>query len=141
MGKYSPKMDEPVEHIILFDGICNLCNGFVRFVIRRDKNGIFKFASLQSDIGQEMLSRLGLPRNEFESFVLIQGDKYYLKSTGILKMLRELPSVWKLCYVFILIPRFIRDFLYGVIAKSRYKIFGRQDACMIPTAELQERFL
>jgi predicted DCC family thiol-disulfide oxidoreductase YuxK len=134
-------MGEPDKQIILFDGICNLCNGFVRFVIRRDKNSIFKFASLQSDIGQEMLMRLGLPKNEFESFVLIQGNNYYLKSTGILKMLRELSGIWRIFYVFILVPRFARDFLYDIIAKSRYKIFGKQDACMIPTAELQQRFL
>jgi predicted DCC family thiol-disulfide oxidoreductase YuxK len=134
-------MGEPAEQIILFDGICNLCNGFVRFVIRRDKNSIFKFASLQSDVGKEILLRLGLPINKFESFVLVQGDKYYLKSTGILKMLQELSGIWRLFYVFILIPRFIRDFIYDVIAKSRYKIFGKQKTCMIPTPELQERFL
>lgn len=134
-------MSEADKHIILFDGICNLCNGFVLFIIRRDKKGIFKFASLQSETGQQMLLRLGLEKNAFKSFVLIHGDKYYLKSTGILKMLRELKGFWRIFYVFILVPRFIRDFVYDMIAKSRYKIFGKQETCMIPTPELQNRFL
>ncbi len=134
-------MDDSRENIILFDGVCNLCNGLVRFIIKRDKEGKFKFASLQSEAGQQWLSRFNLAKNEFESFVLIQGDRYFLKSTGVLKMLRELGGAWGVFYVFILIPHLVRDFLYDAIAKSRYKIFGRRDACMIPTPELKERFL
>ena len=134
-------MDEPAKNILLFDGVCNLCNGLVRFIIKRDRTGKFKFASLQSEIGQQWLKRFGLAKNEFESFVLIQDDKYYLKSAAALKVLRELGGVWKLFYVFILIPRPVRDFMYNLIAKSRYKIFGKRDVCMIPTPELKERFL
>jgi predicted DCC family thiol-disulfide oxidoreductase YuxK len=134
-------MDEPVRNIILFDGVCNLCNGLVRFIIKRDRTGKLKFASLQSDIGQQWLNRFGLAKNEFESFVLVQGDKYYIKSTAALKMLRELGGIWKVFYVFIWVPRSLRDFLYNLIANSRYKIFGKKDECMIPTPELKERFL
>jgi predicted DCC family thiol-disulfide oxidoreductase YuxK len=134
-------MDKPVNNIVLFDGVCNLCNGLVRFIIKRDRTGKFKFASLQSEIGQQCLKRFGLAKNEFESFILIRGDQYYLKSAAALKMLRELSSIWKAFYVFIIIPRPVRDFLYDLVAKSRYKIFGKKDVCMVPTPELKERFL
>ena len=134
-------MNEPAKNIVLFDGVCNLCNGLVRFIIKRDRNGKFKFASLQSEIGQQWLLRFGLAKNEFESFVLIEGDKYYVKSAAALKMLRGLGGIWKVFYVFILVPRPVRDFMYDLIAKSRYKIFGKRNICMIPTPELKERFL
>ncbi|MDP4132141.1 MAG: thiol-disulfide oxidoreductase DCC family protein [Bacteroidota bacterium] len=134
-------MDDQNKNIVLFDGVCNLCNDLVRFIIKRDADGKFKFASLQSEIGQQWLRTVGLPVNEFESFVLISGNEYYLKSTAALKMLRELGGIWKAFYVFILVPLPVRDFLYDMIAKSRYRIFGRRDTCMVPTPELQERFL
>lgn len=134
-------MNEPAKNIVLFDGVCNLCNGLVRFIIKRDRNGKFKFASLQSEIGQQWLLRFGLAKNEFESFVLIEGDKYYVKSAAALKMLRGLGGIWKVFYVFILVPRPVRDFIYDLIAKSRYRIFGKKNICMIPTPELKERFL
>jgi predicted DCC family thiol-disulfide oxidoreductase YuxK len=134
-------MIETSKNILLFDGVCNLCNGLVLFIIKRDPAGKFKFASLQSETGQQWLMRIGLVKNEFESFIFIQDDKYYLKSTAALKMLRHLGGVWKLLYVFILVPRPIRDFLYDLIARSRYRIFGKKDVCMIPTPELSERFL
>jgi predicted DCC family thiol-disulfide oxidoreductase YuxK len=129
------------ENILLFDGVCNLCNGLVHFIIKRDKKGIFKFASLQSDAGQQLLERFGLLGNEFESFVLIQGDQYYLKSTAALKMLQQLGGVWVIFNVFIWIPRFLRDFLYDIMAKTRYRIFGKREECMIPTPQLKARFL
>lgn len=134
-------MIETSKNILLFDGVCNLCNGLVLFIIKRDPAGKFKFASLQSETGQQWLTRIGLVKNEFESFIFIQDDKYYLKSTAALKMLRQLGGVWKLLYVFILVPRPIRDFFYDLIARSRYRIFGKRDVCMIPTPELRERFL
>lgn len=134
-------MSEPAENIVLFDGICNLCNGLVRFIIKRDKAGKFKFASLQSAIGQQWLMKFGLSKDEFESFVLIRDDKYYLKSDAALKMFAELGGFWKGFYVFTVIPRAFRDFIYSLIARSRYRLFGRRDTCMIPTPELQNRFL
>ena len=134
-------MDEPDKNIVLFDGVCNLCNGLVRFIIKRDRTRKFKFASLQSEIGQQWLMQFGLAKNDFESFILVQGDKYYLKSAAALNTLRKLGGIWKAFYVFILIPRPVRDFMYNLIAKSRYKMFGKRDVCMIPTPELKERFL
>ena len=134
-------MDDSGENIVLFDGVCNLCNGLVRFIIKRDKEGKFKFASLQSETGQQRLAQFGLANNEFSSFVLIRDGSYYLRSTGVLKMLKELGGIWKLFYVLLFIPRPLRDLLYDGIAKSRYRIFGKRDNCMIPTPELKERFL
>ena len=129
------------QNILLFDGVCNLCNGVVQFIIKRDKEGKFKFAALQSEAGQGILKKFGLPLDDFESFVFVQGDKYYQKSTAALHVARELGGIWKLFYFFIILPKSFRDFLYSLIANSRYKIFGRQDSCMIPTPELKGRFL
>ena len=126
---------------MLFDGVCNLCNGMVRFIIRRDLKRKFRFASLQSENGRQRLEMFGLSGSDFESFVLIQGDRCYIKSTAALKMFRELGGIWTILYVFIWIPRPLRDFLYDIIAKNRYRIFGKQETCLIPTPELEARFL
>jgi predicted DCC family thiol-disulfide oxidoreductase YuxK len=134
-------VDDPAKNILLFDGICNLCNGFVRFIIKRDSSRTFKFAALQSDSGQRWLKHFGLSRDQFDSFVLIQGNAYYLKSTAVLKMFKELGGIWRMFYIFILLPVRFRNFFYNLIAKSRYKIFGKRRECMIPTRELMERFL
>ena len=134
-------MNESGKIIILFDGVCNLCNGLVRFIIKRDRAGKFKFASLQSEIGQSWLKKIEVVNTGFESFVMIVGNAYYAKSTAALKMLKELGGIWKIFYVFIIVPRPVRDFLYDLIAKYRYRIFGKRDSCMIPTPELKERFL
>lgn len=128
-------------HILLFDGVCNLCNSIVQFTIKRDPKEKFKFASLQSESGQELLKKFNLPTNDFDSFVFINGNKYFLKSSAGLHVLKELGGFWKLFYVFIIFPRPLRDFVYNIIAKTRYKIFGKQDACMIPTPKLKQRFL
>ncbi len=129
------------NRILLFDGVCNLCNGFVQFVIKRDHAGKFKFAALQSNAGREQLKRFGLPEKYMESFIYIRGDKYFRKSTAVLNMLKDLGGGWRLTSGFIIIPAFIRDFFYDIVSKTRYKIFGKRDACMIPTADLQKRFL
>ena len=129
------------KSILLFDGICNLCNSSVQFVLKRDKRQHFIFASLQSDSGQQLLEKFDLPTNDFTSFVLIQNDKYYLKSSAALRVAKELPAGWKFLYIFIIIPRPIRDFCYNIIAKNRYKIFGKRDTCMIPSQETKKRFL
>jgi len=127
--------------ILLFDGVCNLCNRVVQFTIRRDSKGKFKFASLQSESGQTLLEKFGLPKDELRTFVLVKGDRYFLKSTAALNVLRELGGVWKLFYVFIIIPRPLRDFLYSIISKSRCRIFGKRNTCMIPTPDISKRFL
>lgn len=134
-------MSNDDAHILLFDGVCNLCNSIVRFTIKRDPKEKFKFASLQSESGQALLKKFGLPTDDFDSFVFINGDKYFLKSSAGLHVLKELGGVWKLFYVFIIFPRPLRDFVYNIIAKTRYKIFGKRDTCMIPTPRLKQRFL
>jgi predicted DCC family thiol-disulfide oxidoreductase YuxK len=128
-------------HILLFDGVCNLCNRIVQFTIKRDIKRKFKFASLQSDAGQELLKKFGLPANDFDSFVYINGDNYFVKSAAALHVLKVLGGFWKIFYVFIYLPRRVRDFIYNRISKNRYSIFGKRETCMIPMPELRERFL
>ena len=127
--------------IILFDGVCNLCNKSVQTVLRKDKAGIFKFASLQSDAGQKLLKQYNLPTENFGSFVLIQNNEVYLKSTAALMVAKQLSGPIKLLYGFMIVPTFIRNFFYNIIAKNRYKWFGKMDECMIPTPEIKSRFL
>ena len=134
-------MSDKESRILLFDGVCNLCNSIVQFTIRRDPEGKFKFASLQSESGQELLKKFGLPTDDFDSFVFIKGDKYFLKSSAGLHVLKELGGVWKLFYVFIIIPQPLRDIIYSMIAKTRYRVFGRRETCMVPTEEIRGRFL
>ena len=129
------------KKIVLFDGVCNLCNRSVQFIIKRDKKKKFRFASLQGKAGQDLLKRFNLQADDLNSFVLIEGDKMYTRSGGALRMLRELGSGWKLFYAFMLVPRFIRDAVYNWVARNRYKWYGKREECMIPTAELKERFL
>lgn len=127
--------------VVLFDGVCNFCNGSVQFMIRRDPAGVFRFASLQSEYGQSQLKRFDLPPHELYSIIVVEEDLYFQKSDAILKIARHLKSPWSALTVFKIIPRFIRDVVYELIAKNRYKLFGRKDECMIPSPELKARFL
>ena len=129
------------NNIILFDGVCNFCDSSVNFIIDRDKKNVFKFAALQSEKGQEILDYFKLPKDDFDSFVFIENDKVFKKSSAALWIAYKLGGVWKIFYPFIIIPKFIRDFLYNLIAKNRYKLFGKKDACRIPTPELKQKFL
>ena len=134
-------MSNNETQILLFDGVCNLCNGIVQFTIKRDRGEKFKFASLQSGSGQTLLKKFGLPTDDFDSFVYIKGDKYFLKSTAGLHLLKDLGVIWKLFYFFIIFPRPLRDLFYNIIARSRYRIFGKRNTCMIPTPKMNQRFL
>ena len=125
--------------IVLFDGVCNFCNGSVNFIIERDRAGYFKFAPLQSEIGQEFVEKFDL--SELDSIILIEDEKAFTHSTAALKVARRLDGIWSWIYIFRFVPRFLRDFFYKLFAKYRYKLFGKQDACMIPTPEIRERFL
>lgn len=128
------------KSIILFDGVCNLCNKAVQFIIRHDKNGYYSFASLQSDFAKELLSKFG-NRNDLKSIVLIEGEYLFIKSTAVLKICRHLSGGWKSAQVFLLVPRFIRDAVYDIIARNRYRWFGKRKECMLPSEELKKRFL
>jgi predicted DCC family thiol-disulfide oxidoreductase YuxK len=129
------------QAIILFDGVCNLCNKSVQTVIRFDKEKTFQFASLQSNHGKELLRQYGLSDKELSSFVLIQNNKAISRSNAALAVARQLSGPIKLLYGFMIVPQFIRDGVYNLIAKNRYKWFGQQASCMIPTPELKSRFL
>ena len=126
---------------MLFDGVCNLCNSMVQFIIKRDPKGKFTFASLQSEAGQAILNKSGLPTKYFASLVYIHQSKYYVKSTAVLHVARALGGAWQLLYIFIFIPKPLRDFIYNVIAKTRYKIFGKRTVCMVPGEDVEGRFL
>ena len=130
------------EHaVILFDGVCNFCNSSVQFVIRRDPKRYFRFAPLQSEYGQTQLKRYGLPLESFGSFILIENNKAYTRSTASLRVARKLSGGWSLLYGFILVPAFLRNMVYEFVAQNRYRWFGKKDACMIPTAEQRTLFL
>lgn len=129
------------KRIILFDGVCNLCNNAVQFVIKHDPSNKFMFASLQSSKGQSLLEQYSLPQQGFDSFVLIQNEKVFLKSTAALQVAKQLSGPIKLLYGFIIVPAFIRNAVYAFVAKNRYKWFGKKDSCMIPSASLKAKFL
>jgi predicted DCC family thiol-disulfide oxidoreductase YuxK len=130
--------DHPV---ILFDGVCNFCNSVVAFTIRQDRKGVFRFAALQSPAGQRLLQQYGLPDQDFASFILIDKGKAYKSSTAGLKLYNRLPWYWKWVQVFRIVPQFLRDAVYNFVARNRYKWFGRQKQCMVPSPELKSRFL
>jgi len=136
-----PYPDEVKQPVILFDGVCNLCSSTVQFILKRDKKDTFRFASLQSDFGQSVLQKFNLPENTFDSFLLYQNGKIYTKSTGALLVARQLSGAWKLLFAFIIIPSFIRNSVYNVIAEKRYSWFGKKEACWIPSAALKAKFL
>ncbi|MFC0213355.1 thiol-disulfide oxidoreductase DCC family protein [Paenibacillus chartarius] len=127
--------------IVLFDGECVMCSFIVRFVYARDPQARLRFAPLQSDAGQMLLQRHGLSTDRFDTFVLVEGDRCYTKSTAALRLARRLRGLWPLCCAFVVVPRPLRDAVYGFVAKNRYRWFGRSDACMMPTPELKRRFV
>lgn len=127
--------------IILFDGVCNLCNGAVNFIIDRDPQANFRFASLQSAEGQALLKKYELPQEGFKSLVLVRGDKVYQKSSAALRIARKLTFPWPLAFGFWLVPKFLRDGVYSLVAHNRYRWFGRQDSCRMPEPHLKARFL
>ena len=134
-------MHEFPHHLILFDGICNLCNSSVQYIIRHDKKGLFKFASLQSETGRQIINRFNLPPGFTDSFILVENNKVFTRSDAALKVARHLKGISKLLYGFIIVPAFIRNGVYDIIAKNRYKWFGRKDSCMIPAPGIESRFL
>lgn len=131
----------PQHSIILFDGVCNLCNAAVHFVIKRDKKNQFLFASLQSAEGKKILAEYNLPEDEIHSFILFEDGKIYTRSTAALTVMKKLNGLWSFFYGFILVPKFIRDGVYNIVAKKRYQWFGRKNECMIPTPQLRSKFL
>ena len=130
------------KKIILFDGICNLCNDVVLKVIKYDKKNIFLFSSLQSKIGKEITDHLGIDISKIDSIILYEPDiSYDIKSTAALKILQDFSGIWNLFSILLLLPEGFRNLIYTYIAKNRYKWFGKKEKCMIPSSELKEKFL
>lgn len=126
--------------IILFDGICNFCDSSVQFIIKHDQAAYFQFASIQSDIGQALLAKYNVSEN-VDSVILIEHGKAYAESTAALRISRKLDGFWPICYLFTLVPPFLRNSVYRVVAKNRYRLFGQKKMCLLPTPSQQKRFL
>ena len=133
-------MYDDKKAVVLFDGVCNLCNASVIFTIKRDRKNCFMFASLQSAAGKQLAEKHGIPPS-FNSFVLIDNGTAYTQSTAALRVLKKLRSFWALLYVFIIIPAPIRNLVYKFISRNRYSFFGKQETCMVPSEELKSKFL
>jgi predicted DCC family thiol-disulfide oxidoreductase YuxK len=127
--------------LIFFDGVCNLCTGAVQFVIKRDPRHVFRFASLQSELGQQLLKQHQLPTEEFGSFILLEEGRVYTKSSAALRVAKKLNGLWPGLYAFMIVPAFVRNGVYNWIARNRYKWFGKKEECWIPTPELNDLFV
>ncbi|MEO8720047.1 MAG: DCC1-like thiol-disulfide oxidoreductase family protein [Ginsengibacter sp.] len=127
--------------IILFDGVCNFCNAAANFVIKRDKRGQLKFAFLQSEFAEKLLMDKQLPTFDSNTFLFIENEKIYSRSTAALKVCRYLNGLWPLLYGLMIVPAFIRDGIYNWVAKNRYQWFGKKNMCTLPPIEVRSRFL
>jgi len=135
------RMEASAHPILLFDGVCNLCSGSVQFIIRRDPEARFRFASLQSEVGQRYLEELQVDRDAVDSVILVEGGRWYKESDAALRIARLLGGPWKAMGILRLLPRPLRDRLYRFLARHRYRWFGKRESCWLPTPELRERFL
>lgn len=129
------------DKIIFFDGVCNLCNSTVQFIIENDSQNKFHFSSLQSNFGQKFLEENNLKTENFDSIILLENNEVYQKSDAAIKIASHLDSPYNYLKLFSILPKFIRDFFYSIVAKNRYRIFGKKESCWIPTAELRSKFL
>jgi predicted DCC family thiol-disulfide oxidoreductase YuxK len=127
--------------VIFFDGVCNLCNGFVQFIIRRDPKARFRFAALQSSAARQVLPEKFFGDQKLSSVILMENGKCYTHSAAALRIVRSLSGAWPLLYVFIGVPKFLRDMIYNVIAVNRYRWFGKKEKCMIPEPAIMDRFI
>ncbi|WP_158837699.1 thiol-disulfide oxidoreductase DCC family protein [Polaribacter sp. L3A8] len=130
------------KKIILFDGVCNLCNDAVLKVIKYDTKNVFLFTALQSKSGKEIIKKLGIDISKIDSIILYEpGVSYDVKSTAALNIMNTFGGIWPLSQIFLFLPEGFRNYVYDYIAKNRYKWFGKKESCMIPTPELEEKFL
>lgn len=129
------------DHVIVFDGVCLICCASFRFIYRRDKAGVFRFATAQSQPGHDILQSCGLPTDHYETMVYVKNDVVLQRSDAMLQILRQLPQPWPMVSLARFCPRFLRDGCYTLIARNRYRIFGKRDTCLVPTEDLLSRFL
>ncbi|RZJ31664.1 MAG: DUF393 domain-containing protein [Flavobacterium sp.] len=127
------------KQIILFDGVCNLCDSFVKYIIKRDKKDLFRFVSLQSETGKEIIRHIGVDASVDSVILYVPGVAYYTKSGAAIEIVKHLG--WHFAAAFSLVPKLLRDLIYDYIARNRYKWYGRKDACLIPTDEILHKFL
>ncbi|PZE19419.1 thiol-disulfide oxidoreductase DCC family protein [Paenibacillus xerothermodurans] len=127
--------------IVLFDGVCSFCNGWVQFLIKRDQRDVFRFAALQSDFAQSLLAAHGVESGEMNSVVAVEGTKLFDKSGAVLHIFKRLGGMWKLLFIFSVVPRPVRDAVYLWIARRRYQWFGKYDSCMLPTDSMKRKFI
>lgn len=135
------ELEIPVKHLVLFDGVCNLCNAGVQFILRHDRRGIFSFAPIQSELGQKIFRAQGLDPDNLQTFLVVSDGRVLLRSDAAIEVARQFGGAWRLLAGFQIIPRALRDWLYSLLARNRYRLFGRREACMIPTPEVRKRFL
>lgn len=129
------------RHIVIFDGVCNFCNGAVNFIIKRDPDGIFAFTPMQSDLARELMDKHKIHNVGIDTFLLIKNDQCFVFSSAALEIAKDLYGLWYIFRVFRFVPSSIRDFFYKVFARNRYALFGRQDTCIVPTKEMRSRFV
>jgi predicted DCC family thiol-disulfide oxidoreductase YuxK len=127
--------------IVLFDGVCNFCNAGVQFIIRKDNTDYFRFLALQSEKGKKIVEQFHLDPENIQTVILLENGKIYTRSTAAVRIARKLRGGWKLLYGFVIVPAFLRDWVYNIVAKNRYRWWGKQDSCMIPTPEVRKKFL
>ncbi len=129
------------ERVVLFDGVCKLCNGWAKFLIRYDCARVFKLASVQSAEGQAILRWFGLPTDSYATMLYVEGRELFVRSEAIARIIRQLPAPWPLLGVFRILPLGLRDWCYDRIALNRYRLFGRHDVCLLPSPDHEGRFL
>ncbi|MEH6670688.1 thiol-disulfide oxidoreductase DCC family protein [Halopseudomonas sp.] len=129
------------RYIVIFDGVCNFCNGAVNFIIKRDPGGVFVFTPMQSELARELVVKFNVPNVGVDTFLLIKNDRCYVFSDAALEIARNLAGLWFLFNVFKIVPRPIRDGAYKLFARNRYELFGRTEACMVPSDEVRSRFV
>lgn len=127
--------------IVLFDGVCNFCNSSVNFIINKDKTDYFRFLPLQSEKGKKIVERFKLDPENLQTVILLENGKIYTRSTAALRIVKKLKGGWKLLYGFVIVPPVVRDFFYNIIAKNRYRWWGKKDSCMVPTPDVRKKFL
>lgn len=137
----SASIEKRGRPVVLFDGVCNLCNGAVQFIIKRDPAEKFLFASLQSPAAKQLLGEFELSTDDLYSVIVLKNGKRYDRSDALIEIAKDLPGLWPVLTCFRILPKFFRDAMYKLVANNRYRIFGRQDSCMMPTPELKARFL
>ena len=129
------------KHIIIFDGICNFCNGAINFIIKHDPDGVFVFTPMQSDLAKNLLLQYEIKNVGVDTFLLIKNDTTYIWTDAALEIAKDLNGYWYLFNITRIIPRFMRDYLYRIFARNRYRLFGKRTECMVPTPSLKKRFI